>query len=497
MESWNATISDSSHSGFPTGNHTPYVFRVGPLVSINYPLPLFIVVALILVLVVVVPAFANLLVGIALFRYRSLRTTSNVLIGNLAFSDFMLAVAVLPMSVCHECLGHWVFGRELCNTWLVCDALCCTASLWNICAVAFDRFTATFYPIWYRDRRSSRRAAVGYVSFVWAVSSAVCLPPVLGWIDLRQNYRYDEYLGVYRCHLINTMSYVIYSAFGSFYVPFAITFLLYGLILAAIRRRSGNFEKFGIRAEGGGYARQTSTAFRCLPRQNSVRPRQTADEESSPTTAPLERFSSVDGHKPGIIIDPDLKLPCGPCLSLGLHRPLGTDNPNSDAAVTTTDPSGGGESGLRDGWNSSTSCSGHHSTDSLAPDAQPVTPRSILAQENATEILETVDSSERARKPTPVRSGTHRRRHDTMETRATVRMAIIVLFFCGMWTGFSTVYVVHACCKTCRVPAAVEAFFFWLGYANSSINPVLYAVLNEEFRKAFVKILRCHGTNRR
>jgi hypothetical protein len=147
-------------------------------------------VAVALISVIVFTALGNLLVGAALLRFRALRTVSNLLIGNLALSDFLLAVVVLPLSTVNECLGHWVFGRAACNLWLVIDVLCCTASIWNLCMIALDRFTATFYPLWYRGegrRRGGRHAAI-CSSVVWAIAAAACLPPLLGWNDLASNY---------------------------------------------------------------------------------------------------------------------------------------------------------------------------------------------------------------------------------------------------------------------------------------------------------------------
>lgn len=37
----------------------------------------------------------------------------------------------------------------------------------------------------------------------------------------------------------------------------------------------------------------------------------------------------------------------------------------------------------------------------------------------------------------------------------------------------------------------VSAFLYmtWLGYINSSLNPLIYTIFNTEFRKAFKKIL--------
>lgn len=85
------------------------------------------------------------------------------------------------------------------------------------------------------------------------------------------------------------------------------------------------------------------------------------------------------------------------------------------------------------------------------------------------------------------------------ELRATFRMAIIIAFFSGFWLGFFVVYVVHGCCPDCYVPRELDAFFFWLGYSNSSVNPILYTIFNDEFRRAFLRILgfKLAGARRR
>jgi len=85
------------------------------------------------------------------------------------------------------------------------------------------------------------------------------------------------------------------------------------------------------------------------------------------------------------------------------------------------------------------------------------------------------------------------RRLEQREIQATIRMAIIIAFFCGMWLGFFTVYVINSWCpnNVCSVPRALDAFFFWLGYSNSSINPILYTIFNDDFRRAFRKLLGC------
>jgi len=231
------------------------------LLSINYDQPELTVVAVVLVFVIVSTMLCNLLVGFALMRFHNLRNVSNLLIGNLALSDFLLSVAVLPLSAVNECLGHWVFGQTACNVWLLVDVLFCTASIWNLCLIAFDRFTATFYPMWYRgEGRTNSRHAFAYATIVWAVAAAACLPPLLNWNDLSANYVAERVESsqldvvdscavpkVYRCVLFRSPSYVLYSASVSFYVPCLVTFLLYVNILVELRRRRSKAEASSTR----------------------------------------------------------------------------------------------------------------------------------------------------------------------------------------------------------------------------------------------------------
>ena len=41
------------------------------------------------------------------------------------------------------------------------------------------------------------------------------------------------------------------------------------------------------------------------------------------------------------------------------------------------------------------------------------------------------------------------------------------------------------------VPDKLYTFFFWLTYANSTLNPIIYAFTSKEFRVAFRKTLKC------
>jgi hypothetical protein len=78
------------------------------------------------------------------------------------------------------------------------------------------------------------------------------------------------------------------------------------------------------------------------------------------------------------------------------------------------------------------------------------------------------------------------RREITAEARITRSLAIVIGCFICCWFPFFTLYIIRSLCR-CLSFNAIE-FFVWLGYSNSSINPVLYAILNKNFRLAFKNI---------
>eukprot|EP00061_Rhincodon_typus_P004853 g23587.t1 len=75
------------------------------------------------------------------------------------------------------------------------------------------------------------------------------------------------------------------------------------------------------------------------------------------------------------------------------------------------------------------------------------------------------------------------------EKRFTFVLAVVIGVFVLCWFPFFFTYSLTAICpKLCPVPEKLFKFFFWMGYCNSSVNPLIYTVFNQDFRKAFKKI---------
>lgn len=115
------------------------------------------------------------------------------------------------------------------------------------------------------------------------------------------------------------------------------------------------------------------------------------------------------------------------------------------------------------------------------------------ANQSATNDLETGHSttSLAAKKRAGKRSAKIQVKRFRMETKAAKTLAIIVGGFIVCWLPFFTMYLIRAFCDHCIQPT-VFSVLFWLGYCNSAINPVIYALFSHEFRIAFKRIVcRC------
>ncbi|XP_034178078.1 5-hydroxytryptamine receptor-like isoform X2 [Osmia lignaria lignaria] len=79
------------------------------------------------------------------------------------------------------------------------------------------------------------------------------------------------------------------------------------------------------------------------------------------------------------------------------------------------------------------------------------------------------------------------------ERKAAKTLAIITGAFVACWLPFFLVALLRATCEVCEPPELIASVFLWLGYFNSTLNPVIYTVFSPEFRQAFKRML-CGGS---
>ena len=78
------------------------------------------------------------------------------------------------------------------------------------------------------------------------------------------------------------------------------------------------------------------------------------------------------------------------------------------------------------------------------------------------------------------------------EHKAAKTLGIIMGAFIACWLPFFIGYVANTVCDYCRenTPPVVTDILFWVGYFNSSLNPVIYAYFNRDFREAFKETIQ-------
>ena len=90
--------------------------------------------------------------------------------------------------------------------------------------------------------------------------------------------------------------------------------------------------------------------------------------------------------------------------------------------------------------------------------------------------------------------------HKTVQAtsrRATVMLVTVVVVFAVTWLPFQVLEMIAVYNVTLlrETPIQVSFVIPWFGYCNSAINPILYVIFSENYRREFYRIL-CRGPNR-
>ncbi|XP_069748440.1 5-hydroxytryptamine receptor 1F [Narcine bancroftii] len=79
----------------------------------------------------------------------------------------------------------------------------------------------------------------------------------------------------------------------------------------------------------------------------------------------------------------------------------------------------------------------------------------------------------------------------TRERKAATTLGLILGAFVICWLPFFLKELIVNICESCTISPEIADFLTWLGYLNSLINPLIYTIFNEDFKKAFQKLVRC------
>ncbi|XP_056133727.1 histamine H3 receptor [Lampris incognitus] len=139
------------------------------------------ILSVLMVTLVVVIVAGNALVILAFVVDKTLRNQSNYFFLNLAISDFFVGAFCIPVYIPYNLTGRWMLGRGLCKVWLVMDYMLCTASVFNIVLISYDRFLSVTRAVNYRAQRKMTQQAVTKLVAVWVLAFLLYGPAITFW----------------------------------------------------------------------------------------------------------------------------------------------------------------------------------------------------------------------------------------------------------------------------------------------------------------------------
>ncbi|XP_061411274.1 5-hydroxytryptamine receptor 5A-like [Lethenteron reissneri] len=194
------------------------------------PFSFFSILTFTLLAILILATFAwNVLVIVTILRVKTFHCVPHNLVASMAVSDVLVAALVMPLSLVSELhRRRWRLGPVMCDVWISCDVLCCTASIWNVTAVALDRFWSITRHLEYTIRVRKCISNL-MIALTWLLSATISLSPLFGW---GEGYYSDK---SQHCHFSQGPLYTVFSTVGAFYLPLCVVLFVYWKIYKATK----------------------------------------------------------------------------------------------------------------------------------------------------------------------------------------------------------------------------------------------------------------------
>ncbi|XP_049872889.1 tyramine/octopamine receptor-like [Pectinophora gossypiella] len=380
--------------------------------------------------------FGNILVILGVFTHKPLRIVQNFFIVSLAVADLAVAILVMPLNVAYSTLGRWLWGKHLCKIWLTSDIMCCTSSILNLCAIALDRYWAITDPIKYANKRTLKRVVL-QIAGVWILSLVISSPPLLGWNDWP-----DEFSDETPCQLTSEPGYVVYSSLGSFFIPLAIMTIVYIKIYVAAKQRLRR------RYLGARIYKKRSVVVENQEESQENREDSENESDSGESVNRCQRKTFMDIKKNFFM---PLLLLNDPATRQRLQ--LDIQQTSSESCKTTV----------------------MGSFKRLSKKRKAGRPLLASVNNSGDVVHQFIEQKQKISL--------------SKERRAARTLGIIMGSFVICWMPFFLMYIALPFCPWCCPDNKLINFITWLGYVNSTLNPIIYTIFNLDFRKAFKKLL--------
>lgn len=172
---------------------------------------------------------------------KSLRTPSNLLVINLAFSDFLMMFCMSPPMVINCYYETWVFGPLMCEIYAMLGSLFGCGSIWTMTMIAFDRYNVIVKGLAAKPMGIS--GALLRILGIWLFALIWTIAPMLGWnryvpegnmTACGTDYFNKEWL---------SRSYILVYSVFVYYMPLFLIIYSYYFIISAVSAHEKNMRE--------------------------------------------------------------------------------------------------------------------------------------------------------------------------------------------------------------------------------------------------------------
>uniref|UniRef100_A0AAY4A0N8 5-hydroxytryptamine receptor 4 n=1 Tax=Denticeps clupeoides TaxID=299321 RepID=A0AAY4A0N8_9TELE len=183
---------------------------------------------------IICTVIGNFLVVLAIAYFKQLQSPTNTFVMSLAVADFLVGLLVMPYSMVRTVEGCWYFSSMFCQLHSSLDVMLCTASIFHLSCIAFDRYYAVCNPLVYSFKMSHSRVVL-LIVVCWAIPLLISFGPILlGFHKTGVDVHMPDNVCIF---LVNRV-YAVMASMVAFYLPMLIMLVAYWKIYKAAKRQA-------------------------------------------------------------------------------------------------------------------------------------------------------------------------------------------------------------------------------------------------------------------
>ena len=190
----------------------------------------------------VVALIGNIIIGIIVYRTRSMRKPINFFIVNMAMSDLLFPIVCFPYIVTEINFGYWLLsgpvGQALCKLYNFLVDVSALVSIQSLVLIAVDRFGAVVFPL--RSPLISSKRCRFFILTTWIIAVAANIPNAMTYelVEHKEGmvcvHKWNEVFG----ESLSYRNYIVSMLVIFWYVAMVLIAILYMTVVIKLKSQN-------------------------------------------------------------------------------------------------------------------------------------------------------------------------------------------------------------------------------------------------------------------